>query len=973
MNKDVQEFKHIHLNKSQESLRAFEDHEKKMKKELETVKYATIETRNAVKDIQSDIYSQIRKEPSPETKPKLTKDQTEAILQTEANYVITEQFQEAQNTLMVKNCVVICGGLGEGKTSAAFELMRRNRKQKRCIQIENPDNIRRVEPNVFDFVFIDDIFGNYELDENKFQSCLAVFEKLQNLIRSNAFKLIITSSEIAFNESRGLLEKFSLFKGVVFFKTDKLKTKEIQDILHQCLTAQNRVLSPEFVARCIAAYKSSSSFPYVCFLFASDDMFFEEKECFFLRKEVIGTDILSHLNKAKQLTLLYLWFKGGNCLEISDIPEQCCSFLKTLSNRLEYSKDITTLCHEVNHNLDVMNGAFIKKQVSGYAFAHNSIYRTIGLFFARRGFHDIIIAQSNIDFFMECIRIDEHDGNRDYNVSRDLYTHVVDRIILEVMQNKRCRAMAIHPCLTNEIFDLLFRKLMALNKLKAFFLSEKNESTSVIYYTREDDTFGQFLFHILKSTSSISITVLKAVIKHLKHRHTIKQTPCKVCKMFENAYKGACRGGNLEALKLLGFVKVKASELITTVFSNKKEIYQFVSSEIHGYKENNELKMQCLQLSIILGHTDVFDQILHDGIKPDVICFKLAVSNKRYEFIEMILRYLAMSAEYQLVLNMLGNLDSYEPNTALAQCGLQLVNCFFPELPSVVRSGKEKSEVNFVISELEKQCKANVLNMLSCGEIDPNSVLPYVLRWYCSACFDATAVGKIDSILKFIDESQNCSVSLKIVSKIVQSDSSKLLERCIRHKVKAHDICLRTALEMAIYFDQDTATRKLLYNLNVLPTPYCLFQATAKGKKALVKAILQLIPFAEIQSSSVYFKLSLSHCVSTNDMDMFRYIMKETKFEIDSELLFEAVLSRNEMMVVEIKSHLEKNDKWDYSLKEYWISSALIEAKGSPSVISCLEDYYDDAISIIGTYSNSDLFDPLSSFSESCTDYEDIE
>jgi hypothetical protein len=129
-------------------------------------------------------------------------EQTEAVLKRKSEYVLTQQFYEIEKMLKSSASVVISGGAGEGKTYAAYELMRRNGQENNCIQIHSPDDVRFVDPRMLDFVFIDDIFGNHEVDESKLQSWLQVMEQLQQLVNAKAIHLIIATREIVLKECK---------------------------------------------------------------------------------------------------------------------------------------------------------------------------------------------------------------------------------------------------------------------------------------------------------------------------------------------------------------------------------------------------------------------------------------------------------------------------------------------------------------------------------------------------------------------------------------------------------------------------------------------------------------------------------------------------------------------------------------------------------------------------------------------------
>ncbi|XP_053390442.1 uncharacterized protein LOC123543467 [Mercenaria mercenaria] len=386
--------------------------------------------------------------------------QTETVLNKKSDFVLTKQFQEAEDKLMSSGSVIISGGAGEGKTYAAYEIMRRKGQRNNCIQINNPSDVHLVDPRIFDFVFIDDIFGNHEIDESKLQPWIHVFETLQRLVNAKAFYLIIATREIILKQCKRSLEKFSIFNNTMSLCSKNLSQSEKGKILSVVLKSKERQCSREIVEECVLAFSSDLGFPYMCNLFASDDNFFGEGPSFFKHNSFIDHGLFTQLNKSKQLSLLFLWMKDGTVPTALNRTVENDLILQKLSRTLKYDEAIDVIYDDVYAHCKIMDGVFVNVRPGGYQFSHNILYQSIGHYLAGIGLYEIVIEYSNLAFFMECISVTEFRYRPDRVFIRsEFYQHFVDRIISEVIDKNHYREMAMHPCLTQDILRILIETL----------------------------------------------------------------------------------------------------------------------------------------------------------------------------------------------------------------------------------------------------------------------------------------------------------------------------------------------------------------------------------------------------------------------------------------------------------------------------------------------------------------------------------
>lgn len=104
-----------------------------------------------------------------------------------------------------------------------------------------------------------------------------------------------------------------------------------------------------------------------------------------------------------------------------------------------------------------------------------------------------------------------------------------------------------------------------------------------------------------------------------------------------------------------------------------------------------------------------------------------------------------------------------------------------------------------------------------------------------------------------------------------------------------------------------------------------------------------MLPACTKTCQDPFYKTALALCCQNSELDKFKALLGESKI-CDTELLFEAALCKNEHIFQLVKEKLIKQDQWDFSLHEYWIASALIEAEESPLIKCQFEPDYDDTV-----------------------------
>ncbi|XP_053401562.1 uncharacterized protein LOC128557676 [Mercenaria mercenaria] len=559
-------------------------------------------------------------------------EQTKVLLSKEELFVETHQFQKAREMLHDKGCVIICGSPGEGKTVAAYELMREysQRNGNRCIEISEPSEVHDIGPNTLTVVFIDNMFGYFSMDEKKFKSWLPVLEKLQNLVEVQAFKLIIAMDTLVLNECHKEISGYSLFENQVCLSSEQLNFLEKKKILSAVLqmSSKDKDKPTLDIQTCVQSCNSDMSFPFLCKKFVSNNNYFKERESFFRRKMLPHYNILDHLSNEKRKTLLYIWMQGGKC-----------SFDGTSHNILNKHGLSGTGAdlYNMKQNADILQGVLVRKENDCYMFISKTIYESVGIYFAEKGSCKQIISEGNLEFFTKCIRLAEYPPSENVFVVPEVELGIlIERIIKDVIENKNVIEIVSHPCLTKKVLDTLFDKLNDSGRLSSFLLSERENVQGG----------GPFLQLALKQSLPLDSFLEKVVGRFPCKNHIIRLRRCQMCTMFEKAFNGAIYGKNPLALMTLKFVKFNERDVLLEAVKLKNvAAYQVLSHIVrNSRKTDHAYQHEALHILIETCCAGIVTFILSQGYLPCTHCLMLASQCRTtYSLLIMMLRKLKRS------------------------------------------------------------------------------------------------------------------------------------------------------------------------------------------------------------------------------------------------------------------------------------------------------------------------------------------
>ncbi|KAK3586429.1 hypothetical protein CHS0354_017072 [Potamilus streckersoni] len=121
-------------------------------------------------------------------------------------------FHRAVDILKEKGVLILSGGPGEGKTTTAAAVILHTSTPKRCLVVRSPDDWKHVDPLLFDVIFIDNIFGEVNVNIELVNKWMPYFEDMWAMVRENKTSFIIALREHILENCKPKLKRAELFK-----------------------------------------------------------------------------------------------------------------------------------------------------------------------------------------------------------------------------------------------------------------------------------------------------------------------------------------------------------------------------------------------------------------------------------------------------------------------------------------------------------------------------------------------------------------------------------------------------------------------------------------------------------------------------------------------------------------------------------------------------------------------------------------
>ena len=198
-------------------------------------------------------------------------------------FVPTSPYRQAETVLRNHGQVIITGGPGDGKTTAAVHLITSMFDLSKCVRVNSPQSILSIDFSQTECLFFEDFCGTVAFDQVLAQAYKTELDSIRYLLNQNQIKIVFTCRTPVAAQCLSFLGRQSVFKElyVVEFSTAQLPDVEKKDILKQHLQLAGRAMSNGMIDHCLSAFNSPIGLPQCSYLFSSENKLFEKGVAFF--------------------------------------------------------------------------------------------------------------------------------------------------------------------------------------------------------------------------------------------------------------------------------------------------------------------------------------------------------------------------------------------------------------------------------------------------------------------------------------------------------------------------------------------------------------------------------------------------------------------------------------------------------------------------------------------------------------------
>lgn len=463
---------------------------------------------------------------------------------TKVDIQMTRKIEEALEHITNAFSVVLYGRPGEGKTAAAFKMVKlmiedNKVKLEKCVLLSEPDDLKHIRSNELDLILIDDVFGRHNAEDDKISGWHNYMQTLQSFIGNQDVRVIIATRKHIYKESKHVLNEIEAFNKAVELSSNELSTNEKKRILISQLNYYSRNVDDVNIEKCIKQKESDAGFPLCAQQFSSDSTIYAKKEQYFAssyKSCLLGN--LRNLDPNSFIALLYVFYQG-NCLrqseiDITTVDEQSEKkhMLLRIARLCGVDMQFAPLLKTTKKKLNALNGSYIKCMNKTFSFLHDTVYETVALIHGEENPSEVI-KYCTLDFLCQCIRVQQGGIEDEIVIDYEDYKFLVQRCIDVVVEQENGKRLAKHPMFACEGFVNKFFEIISKDdtSIKNFF----STGLSFAYYG-----IHAFLYHIIKNNIGNSIFVMNC-LDHLKCQHESSDTEsCWKCPVKSEALVGAC-------------------------------------------------------------------------------------------------------------------------------------------------------------------------------------------------------------------------------------------------------------------------------------------------------------------------------------------------------------------------------------------------------------------------------------------------
>ena len=354
---------------------------------------------------------------------------------------VTDSMDEAIRHLQKAYSVLLYGNPGEGKTFAAFRIVKHLVENnivtlERCVLLSNPNDLSLIKRADIDLILIDDIFGRHNADSNIFSAWETEFPTLQSIVGTRKIRLIMCSRMHIYEQYRTKLDGLDIFSRTTELSSAKLLPEEKRGMLIQQLKLCKRNVDGVNIDECIS--HALVGFPLCAQQFACDDLSFSRKTDYFRKpyKYFLEQNIKT-LDDQSFIALLFVFYKGNKVqladLDITRMDKDTQSLLLHIANLRGVEKPTSLIVRETKEKVASMKGSYVKTIDNEVSFFHETMYETVAQIHCQE-YPAEVIKYCTLDYLCQCVYLESHKNGEGVAVNGADLRHFVERCSYELTE-----------------------------------------------------------------------------------------------------------------------------------------------------------------------------------------------------------------------------------------------------------------------------------------------------------------------------------------------------------------------------------------------------------------------------------------------------------------------------------------------------------------------------------------------------------
>ena len=354
---------------------------------------------------------------------------------------VTDSMDEAIRHLQKAYSVLLYGNPGEGKTFAAFRIVKHLVENNivtlnRCALLSNPKDLSLIKTADIDLILIDDIFGRHNADSNRFSAWETEFPTLQSIVGTRKIRLIMCSRMHIYEQFRKKIDGLDIFSRTTELSSAKLLPEEEREILIQQLELYERNVDEVNVDECIS--QALVGFPLCAQQFACDDLMFSKKTDYFRKPyRYFLEQNIKTLDDQSFIALLFVFYKGNKVqladLDITRMSKDTQALLVHIANLRGVEKPTPLIVRETKEKVASMKGSYIKTIDNESSFFHDTMYETVAQIHYQE-YPAEVIKYCTLDYLHQCVFLECHKNREGITIYEADLKHFVERCSYELTE-----------------------------------------------------------------------------------------------------------------------------------------------------------------------------------------------------------------------------------------------------------------------------------------------------------------------------------------------------------------------------------------------------------------------------------------------------------------------------------------------------------------------------------------------------------